>query len=182
MVRSCPRLSDVFSNAAKQHPCSPESPWSLIVAFDEFCTGNPLRVNNKRKAMVRSFSFIELGREALWHEAWWLTPILVRHSVVMQAAGGWSAMLRTYLHQHLLAAAGISTAGVPLELSGQPQPLLLFAKINTSASRWGWAAPGLRVERSCWLKAVCATLEHFEARIRPRPPSTRPRRRRSSVR
>ncbi len=35
-------------------------------------------------------------------------------------------------------------------------------QINTYASRWGWAAPGLRVERGCWLKAVCATLEHLK--------------------
>ena len=37
-------------------------------------------------------------------------------------------MLRAYLNAHLLSATGISTAGLPLMLNGQP--FMLFAKLS----------------------------------------------------
>ena len=78
--------------------------------------------------MVLSFSFLELGQEKLWHDECWFSPVVVRSKVISRAQGGWSGMLRAYLNAHLLSATGISTAGLPLMLNGQP--FMLFAKLS----------------------------------------------------
>ena len=128
MVQACPRLQEMFVQAARTHVCSADKPWSLIIGFDEFCPGNKLKVNNQRKCMVLSFNFIELGKETLWHENYWLTPVCVRHNVISQVPGGWSHMFRKYLQLHLMGPIGLSTAGVPLMLNGQH--FLLFGKLK----------------------------------------------------
>ena len=128
MVETCPRLNEMFCQAARNHVCSADQPWSLVIGFDEFCPGNKLKVNNQRKAMVLSFNFIELGKETMWHENYWLTPACVRHNVISQVPGGWSHMFREYLQLHLIGPLGLSTAGVPLMLNGQP--FLLYGKLK----------------------------------------------------
>jgi hypothetical protein len=128
LVHTCPRLAEAFAQAANIHPCSEAQPWHLVVGFDEFTPGNLLQPNNERKTMALNFSFLELGRERLWHDESWFTPILVRHRIVAKTVGGWSAMLRVYLHLHLFGKTGLATAGLPLELNGQP--FLLFAKLS----------------------------------------------------
>ena len=128
LIDSCPRLADAFADAARRFPCSASQPWHLCIGFDEFTPGNLLRPNNARKTMALNFSFMELGQERLWHDESWFTPVLVRHSVIAAAEGGWSAMLRAYLHLHLFSNTGIATAGLPLVLGGQP--FLLFAKLS----------------------------------------------------
>eukprot|EP00959_Pyramimonas_sp_CCMP1952_P354068 7418129-Pyramimonas_sp.AAC.1 len=71
LARECPRLHDVFAKAACAHPCSPSAPWNLTVGFDEFFLGDPRSPDQTKKAMQLSFSFVELGQEALWHETAW---------------------------------------------------------------------------------------------------------------
>ena len=100
LVETCPRLAEAFADAARRHPCSAEQPWHVCIGFDEFTPGNLLRPNNARKTMALNFSFMELGQERLWHDDMWFTPVLIRHSIIAKTAGGWSAMLRAYLHLH----------------------------------------------------------------------------------
>lgn len=128
MVDRCPQLQDIFIRAVNRHPCTEAHPWSLVIGFDEFCPGNKLKSHNERKCMNLSFSFIELGLEALWRETTWMTPICVRHSIIAKVPGGWSHMFRKYLRLHLLGDTGLSTAGLPLMLAGKP--FLLFAKFR----------------------------------------------------
>ena len=128
LIDRCPRLADAFADAANRFPCSASQPWHLVIGFDEFTPGNLLRPNNARKTMALNFSFMELGQERLWHDDCWFTPVLVRRTVIAEAEGGWSAMLRAYLHLHLFSNTGIATAGLPLVLGGQP--FLLFAKLS----------------------------------------------------
>ena len=78
--------------------------------------------------MVLSFIFLELCQEKLWHGECWFSPAAVRSTVILRAKSDWSAMLRAYLNVHLLSATGISTAGLPLMLNGQPS--MLFAKMS----------------------------------------------------
>ena len=128
MVEASPKLSSAFREALAKRACSADSPWHMIVVWDEFVPGNVLSSTNARKTMVLSFSFLELGQEKLWHEECWFSPVVVRSKIISRAQGGWSGMLRAYLNAHLLSATGIATAGLPLMLNGQP--FMLFAKLS----------------------------------------------------
>lgn len=128
LVHSCPHLADAFIRAANVHPCSASQPWRIVMAFDEYTPGMVLQPNLTRKTMNLSFSFVELGKERLWSEQFWFTPVLVRQKIIAKAAGGWSGMLRTFLQLHLTSATGISTAGLPLNLNGET--FLLFAELS----------------------------------------------------
>lgn len=124
MVNSCPRLADAFLQTARTHP----TPWHIVVAFDEYDSGDPTQHEHSRKLMALNFSFLELGKERLWSEDYWFTPILVRTDYISKVVGGWSAMLRAFLNLFLIGPTGISTAGVPLNLDGEP--FLLFAELS----------------------------------------------------
>lgn len=43
-IRRCPGMAEAYQQACTQRPPSPERPWSLVVAFDEFAPGNKLQV------------------------------------------------------------------------------------------------------------------------------------------
>lgn len=118
MVHSSPRLQRLYKVALERCPCSPSKPWDVCVAFDECVPGNVLAPNNARKFMVLSFNFLQLGQESLWHDDTWLTPILVRHNIVRQVDGGWSAMLRKFLNLFLFGDTGIAGSGTPIEIDG----------------------------------------------------------------
>ena len=112
MLNESERLQNTFAQCALAHP----SPWHIVVAFDEFDTGDPTNAEHERKLLCLSFSFLEFGKERLWSEDYWFTPILVRHDMIKEAVGGWSAMLRVFLNRFLKGPTGISTAGLPLEV------------------------------------------------------------------
>ena len=124
LVSECPRLHNAFVQTALTHP----TPWNIVVAFDEFDVGDPTNHEHSRKLMCLSFSFLEFGKERLWSDDFWFTPILVRTDFVQNAVGGWSAMLRIFLNVFLKGPTGISTAGLPLELGEELFHLL--AKVS----------------------------------------------------
>ncbi len=51
------RLQSVIAKALREHPCSMERQWKIVIAFDEFASGNKMKVGNARKSMVLSYSF-----------------------------------------------------------------------------------------------------------------------------
>lgn len=122
-------LRRLYKQAWQKRPCSAESPWSLVVGFDEYVPGNKLALQQRRKTMVLSYNYLEVGDDALSRDSCWLTPLVVRTSVISQTKGGWSAILRHYLKLHLLGDSGASTAGVPIVLDEGEPPRLLFAKL-----------------------------------------------------
>ena len=131
MVKENESLAKLFLEAASAWPPSPDQPWRLVIGFDEFAPGNKLNVNNRRKAMVLNYSFLELGH-SIRLDACWFTPIVVRSAYIARVRGGWSNMLRQYLHLHLFSPGGLSAGGVLLDINGQP--LLLHAKLSNLMS------------------------------------------------
>jgi hypothetical protein len=119
LAHECPRLAHLVAEAVRKHPCSESNPWDIVIGFDEFTPGNLLHPNNARKAMALSYSFLQLGQEALWHETSWMTPVVVRSAIIGKAVGGWSAMLKAYIHLHLFGTTGITTSGLPIEINGE---------------------------------------------------------------
>ena len=78
LVEHSPALNRLFTEAVRISPPSVNKPWSLVVGFDEFVPGNKLKVNNRRKTMVLSFSFLELGQAALSQGLAWQTPVCLQ--------------------------------------------------------------------------------------------------------
>ena len=106
-AEQCPHVAQVLLETMQKHPPTKERPWGLIVGFDEFTPGDLMHGHNERKTMVLSYSFVELGRRYLSDVRFWLVPVCVRTYVISSVRGGWSCMLRKYLHLHLLGASGI---------------------------------------------------------------------------
>ena len=131
-VANSPGLQRIYLDAVGRSPPSVQNPWSLIVAFDEFAPGDKLKVDNRRKAMVMSFAFRELGQAALTRTSVWSTPVIVRSCMIQQVVGGWPHFLKIILKLLLLDPCGLATGGVPLELNGAP--LMLFARLGNILS------------------------------------------------
>ena len=132
LISESEELQALYSRALDETPNSMDKPWSLAIGFDEFAPGNKLKVDNRRKAMVLSFNFLELGAHALASDATWLTPIVVLHSVSADVVGGWAAMLREYIRHQLLSANGLMTSGVAIVLHGRT--VNLFARLTNILS------------------------------------------------
>jgi hypothetical protein len=124
----CPFYAKALKRAVARHPPSSSKPWRLIIVFDEFVPGDQKDGSNSRKTMVLLFTFAELGRCLLSDARAWMIPITVRTSVISLVRGGWSTMMCRFLHMFLFGSTGISIAGCPLILGGDP--MLLIAKLE----------------------------------------------------
>jgi hypothetical protein len=132
MVDHSLALNSLFAEAASRSPPRIDRPWSLVVGFDEFTPGNKLKVDNRRKTMVLSFSFLEFGQVSLSKAIAWQSPVCMRAGLIHQVVGGWSHVLKTYLQRQLLGTGGLAGEGLPLVVNGKP--LLLFAKLTNLLS------------------------------------------------
>ena len=107
-------------------------PWSIIIGFDEFTTGDKKKTQNRRKTAVTSFNFTEVGPTALCHEMTWMTFALCRAHIIKSVVGGWPRMFRILLHMLILGDLSFSQAGCPLMLHGQVFHLYARVKIVLS--------------------------------------------------
>ena len=86
LVSNSPALQQLYADAWRRSPPSPQRPWSLVVTFDEFVPGNKLQTDQTRKTMVLSFSFLQLGQAALSFGSCWTTAICVRSNKIKEAS------------------------------------------------------------------------------------------------
>ena len=112
VLRERPELAHMFAVGMEAHPCSASNPWSIIVGLDEYTPGNKTKLNNRRKCMVTSYSFLELGLENLGRDAAWMTPAVALHTSIVSTKGGWSCMLKLLLKLLLVGTHGLQTVGV----------------------------------------------------------------------
>ncbi len=75
-------LQGLYDEAWARSPATPQAPWSLVVAYDEFVPGNKLSNDHARKTMVVSFMFLELGAAAISRGTVWTTPVSVRSAAI----------------------------------------------------------------------------------------------------
>jgi len=109
----------MFAVGMEAHPCSASNPWSIIVGLDEYTPGNKTKLNNRRKCMVTSYSFLELGLENLGRDAAWMTPAVALHTSIVSTKGGWSCMLKLLLKLLLVGTHGLQTVGVGFIAQGR---------------------------------------------------------------
>ncbi len=158
-VNESPGLRGLFAAAIARKPPSFDRPWSLIIGFDEFVPGNKLSVDNRRKTMVLSFSFLELGSVSLCEALAWQTPVCVRASTIGYVEGGWSHMFSIFLRRQLLGPDGLATAGIPLVLGDDPnEPTLLFARLTNVLADGEGVKHGFDLKGSSGLKPC---FKHF---------------------
>jgi len=121
------RWASLIKAAVAERPPTIDNKWSLILGYDEFSPGNTLKVDNRRKTMVLSFTFLELGQSAISSGEGWVTPVCVRPSNINKVTGGWPCMLKHYLHRQLFGPVGLLTSGLVMDLGGAP--IVIFAKL-----------------------------------------------------
>ena len=154
LVSASPALQEVVAEAARNHPCSLESPWRVLIAFDEFTPGNKFKAANARKVMCFSFTVMEFGLHSICHELCWITSACIRTTKIKITRGGWSRLLRILLHQLMLSNLAMARVGVPMMLHGQA--FTLFARVTAGLSdldgiRMAADWRGAGSLRPCWI-------------------------------
>jgi len=147
-----PAVMEEYAAAMRRWPPTSCNPWHLLVAWDEYTPGNKQRLDNARKQMVLSFTFLQLGTANLRRARMWFTPLVLRTTCIGEITGGWSSILRRYLELQLLSPNGLATAGVPVVINRQP--CLIFAKLTNLLSdgdglRSGYEWRGARSLKPC---------------------------------
>jgi hypothetical protein len=127
LVQDAPTLASLYLKAKQAAPPSPLRPWHLVVAWDEFTPGNKLQSDPARKCMVVSYTFRELGQDAIASGLAWVTPAVVRAPMIREVAGGWPHFLKRFLLRILLGPNGLASSGFPLAIGAESCPI--FAKV-----------------------------------------------------
>ena len=148
-------LQAAWAAALRRNPPSLQRPWRALVGYDEFSPGRQLKVDNRRKVMVLSFTFLELGKLALRSDNMWITPVIIRTFEMNQVQGGWAYLFRVFMRQFLLGTdGGLLTSGVHLVVFGES--VLLFSRLSNIISD----GDGLRL-LSSW-RGACAIKPCFK--------------------
>ena len=93
MIRSCDRLRAFILRTLELHPCSPTTPWTVILYDDEIVAGNVLLRHNPRKSWAYYYSFLEFGAAALSSEFLWFTLTVSKSDTVTSIVGHGRGML-----------------------------------------------------------------------------------------
>ena len=72
---------------------------------------------------------VELERAALSHESTWCTWAIVRHNVIADISGGWSALLAALIRSELLGESSLTAAGATVMLPDGPAIIFLRLKL-----------------------------------------------------
>ena len=159
MLTESEGLQTIYANALGRFPSTPESPWRLVVAFDEFTPGNKLSADHSRKTMVLSFTFMEVGQAALSRGVAWCTAVCVRTHDIEQAPllrhRTDAPLVASPLHGCVCTLTRFCDSIQRFPLSGSPLPSLyeraypsvcLLCRGNGGQVCGGW---------SCMLRCFC---------------------------
>ena len=143
-------LQRIFADTLARHR---NTEWRLIVGFDEYVPGPQLKPDNKKKGMVLSFSFAELGFQALTQGACWFTPVVLRHSAIAEHTGGWSSLISIFLEEFLVGVRGIKTVGTPINVFNETYVLRANLRVllsDTDGLRMALGWRGAASLKPCW--------------------------------
>ena len=76
---------------------SAQSPWGIVVYFDEVTCGNPFAQGNKRKVQGVYWSVYELGMQALSDELCWFEVVAIQQERVHTLKGGMTYVVEQVL-------------------------------------------------------------------------------------
>ena len=81
LLASCPVFSTFFASRLQASPCTPTSPWRIVLYADEVTPGAVLKPVNERKCWAWYFSFLEFGSQYVAREELWLPFGILRSSI-----------------------------------------------------------------------------------------------------
>ena len=144
MISQC--FSALVERTLERHPCTPSSPWGLIIYSDEVTPGNQLQAHNCRKTQAVYWSIFEFGAAALSDEESWMEVCICRSTEVKTLQGGMSALFAMVLLQFYGAAHDMHRAGIALQLySGKRVRLFvkfLYKLADEAALHIAWGCKG----------------------------------------
>ena len=127
MLKEAPALQHAYDRAFAKHPCSFQTPWDMVIIFDELAPGNKLHYDNRRKLMLMSLSFLQL-EETLRVDDSWLTVLAARASIVGDVCGGFGTVFAKYIEAIASTPESPLTAGAFVTVNNAPR--LLVAKVT----------------------------------------------------
>lgn len=118
-------FATIMQAALRAHPCSPSSPWRLIIYQDGVDPSDGLAKNHSRKSSVYYWSFVELGLRALSMEEVWGTIICLRYNEYTQLAGKHASLFEAVLNQFFSETHHFRKTGCSLKFPDGERALLL---------------------------------------------------------
>ena len=92
----------IMQTALSKYPCSPSSPWRLIIYQDGVDPSDGLAKNHSRKSAVYYWSFVEFDMQALAKEEVWGTCVVARYYEYSQLAGKGASLFEVVLDSFLV--------------------------------------------------------------------------------
>ena len=86
ILEKSPGMQALYAQAWRRTPPTPATPWRIVLGFDEFTPGNKQSLDQTRKTMVVSYSFLELGQAALSRGRVWVTFACIRSVMIKEAS------------------------------------------------------------------------------------------------
>ena len=153
-LESSTSLQKLVQRQLLRHPCSPESPWNIIIYCDEVTPGNPMAHQNQRRFHAFYWTFLELGPAALSHEESWFIFLTEFSTNVNSLQGGLSACFAAAVKAFFQEGLDMMNGGVTVPLSGDH--IKMFAKLGVvlmdgGAHKYVWGARGDAATKYCIL-------------------------------
>ena len=95
--RESPHYAKIVQRANEKHPCTPATPWHLIIYQDGVDPSDGLGKNHSRKSCVFYWAFAEFGMHALCHEEVWGTLCVMRSTQCAKLKGNISQLFEKIL-------------------------------------------------------------------------------------
>lgn len=112
VLDNSPGLRDIYSQRLQVYP----PPWHILAGFDEQTPGSKVNQDNKRKNMVFTFNFAELGSDVLQMDDTWFIPLVLRCDTCGTVDGAWSHVLAALLRMFLLEPLSLKVAGIIIQV------------------------------------------------------------------
>ena len=129
----CQGFASYLNQCREQRPCSPTSPYDIVLYCDEVSPGNQLKPSNDRKLQVIYWSLKQLGGMALSKEDSWFVLAVVRSVDVQRMADGMAQVMKHMFALFLGERGQTLLNGILLPMpDGKVWPLC--SKLRASAS------------------------------------------------
>ena len=120
-----PHYGKIVQDALERYPCTPASPWRLILYQDGVDPSDGLAKNHSRKSCVYYFAFVEFGYQALAKEECWGVVTVARYSEYRQLAGKSASLFKMVLDQFFGETHHMRRTGCALRFPNGKRALLL---------------------------------------------------------
>ena len=115
----------IMQTALSKYPCSPSSPWKLILYQDGVDPSDGLAKKHSRKSAVYYWSFVEFGMQALAKEEVWGVITVARYSEYTKLAGKGASLFEAVLDHFFGEVHHLRRTGCSLKFPNGERALLV---------------------------------------------------------